>query len=111
MGWRPAPPAPRRRCPARCPAECHRYRIGKPETRGSRRLRTFVQAGDAASCLGPDHLLHATARRLCANVEEALAFCAEWEARRNDLPYEIDGVVLKVDSVEQQRTLAFTRSE
>ena len=47
-------------------------------------------------------------RRLCANVEEALAFCAEWEARRNDLPYEIDGVVLKVDSVEQQRTLAFT---
>jgi DNA ligase (NAD+) len=41
-------------------------------------------------------------------VEEALAFCAEWEARRNDLPYEIDGVVLKVDSVEQQRTLAFT---
>jgi DNA ligase (NAD+) len=47
-------------------------------------------------------------RRLCANVEEALAFCAEWEARRDDLPYEIDGVVLKVDSVEQQRTLAFT---
>jgi DNA ligase (NAD+) len=47
-------------------------------------------------------------RRLCANVEEALAFCAEWEARRNDLPYEIDGAVLKVDSVEQQRTLAFT---
>src|ERR1039457_3850592 len=47
-------------------------------------------------------------RRLCGNVEEALAFCAEWEARRNDLPYEIDGVVLKVDSVEQQRTLAFT---
>jgi DNA ligase (NAD+) len=37
-----------------------------------------------------------------------LAFCAAWEARREELPYEIDGVVLKVDSVEQQRLLGFT---
>ena len=47
-------------------------------------------------------------RRLCGSVEEALAFCAEWEARRDGLPYEIDGIVLKVDSVEQQRMLGFT---
>ena len=47
-------------------------------------------------------------RKLCANVDEALAFCAEWEARRDTLPYEIDGIVLKVDSVEQQRALAST---
>ena len=37
-----------------------------------------------------------------------LAFCADWEARRDDLPYEIDGVVVKVDSIEQQRRLGFT---
>jgi hypothetical protein len=47
-------------------------------------------------------------RKLCRDVEEVLAFCAEWEARREQLPYEIDGVVLKVDSVEQQRLLGFT---
>jgi len=47
-------------------------------------------------------------RKLCADVEEALAFCAHWEAHREELPYEIDGVVLKVDSVPQQRRLAFT---
>jgi DNA ligase (NAD+) len=47
-------------------------------------------------------------RKLCADVEDALAFCAEWDARRGDLPYEIDGIVLKVDSVEQQRALAST---
>jgi DNA ligase (NAD+) len=47
-------------------------------------------------------------RRRCGTVDEVLAFCAEWEARREQLPYEIDGVVVKVDSVAQQRQLGFT---
>ncbi|MCL5746417.1 MAG: NAD-dependent DNA ligase LigA, partial [Acidobacteria bacterium] len=47
-------------------------------------------------------------RRLCRNVKEVLAFCTEWEAKRDDLPYEIDGVVVKVNSVAQQRQLGFT---
>jgi DNA ligase (NAD+) len=47
-------------------------------------------------------------RRLCHTVDEVLAYCAHWEARREQLPYEIDGVVVKVDSVEQQRLLGFT---
>jgi DNA ligase (NAD+) len=47
-------------------------------------------------------------RKLCAGVDEVLAFCAYWEERRDDLAYEIDGVVVKVDSIEQQRQLAYT---
>ncbi|HWC95323.1 MAG TPA: NAD-dependent DNA ligase LigA [Candidatus Sulfopaludibacter sp.] len=47
-------------------------------------------------------------RKLCAGVDEVLAFCAEWETRRDELPYEIDGVVVKVDSIPQQRSLGFT---
>jgi DNA ligase (NAD+) len=47
-------------------------------------------------------------RRLCRDVEELLAFCAEWERDREQLPYEIDGVVAKVDSVAQQERLGFT---
>jgi DNA ligase (NAD+) len=47
-------------------------------------------------------------RRICPAMDDVLAFCAHWEARRDDLPYEIDGVVVKVDSVAQQRALGFT---
>jgi DNA ligase (NAD+) len=45
--------------------------------------------------------------RQCADIEELMAFCKEWEEKRDALPYEIDGVVAKVDSVEQQRRLGW----
>jgi DNA ligase (NAD+) len=48
------------------------------------------------------------ARRVCANVEELLAFIRDYEAQRETLPYEIDGVVAKVDSIEQQARLGWT---
>ncbi|MBV8904931.1 MAG: NAD-dependent DNA ligase LigA [Acidobacteriia bacterium] len=46
-------------------------------------------------------------RARCAGVDEVLAFCAEWEGRRESLPYEIDGVVVKVDSIAQQQQLGY----
>jgi DNA ligase (NAD+) len=47
-------------------------------------------------------------RRVCKDVDAVLAFCSSWEARREELPYEIDGVVVKVDSIAQQQRLGFT---
>lgn len=47
-------------------------------------------------------------RRLCENVEDLIAFCAEFEQRRDTLPFEIDGVVAKVDSIAQQQKLGYT---
>jgi DNA ligase (NAD+) len=47
-------------------------------------------------------------RRLCNSFEEVLEFCREWEEKREQLPYEIDGVVLKVDRVDQQQALGWT---
>lgn len=47
-------------------------------------------------------------RKVCANVEELLEYFRYWEGRRDELPYEIDGVVAKVDSVDEQRRLGWT---
>lgn len=46
--------------------------------------------------------------RLCADIEEVIAFCEEWTARRGELDYLVDGVVVKVDGLEQQRRLGTT---
>lgn len=47
-------------------------------------------------------------RRLCQNVEEIWAYIEEFHDKRSNLPYEIDGVVIKVNVFSQQEELGFT---
>jgi DNA ligase (NAD+) len=44
----------------------------------------------------------------CENIEEVFNYIDTWEAKRQDLPLETDGVVVKVNSLQQQRDLGFT---
>ena len=46
--------------------------------------------------------------QICQTIDEVFDLCNAWEGKREELPYDIDGVVVKVDSVEQQRQLDFT---
>ncbi len=45
---------------------------------------------------------------LVRGFDEFLAFCSRWEEHRHDLDYDIDGVVVKVDSLALQRALGST---
>src|SRR5207302_2133563 len=50
-------------------------------------------------------------RRLCRSMDEVIEFCDEWERRRGGLPYDIDGVVVKVNDFALQEQLgAVSRS-
>ncbi|MFO8086976.1 MAG: NAD-dependent DNA ligase LigA [Bacteroidales bacterium] len=44
----------------------------------------------------------------CENMEQVWEFITEWNTARPDLPFAIDGVVVKVDHHKQQKTLGFT---
>lgn len=46
--------------------------------------------------------------RQCQSMDEVVAYCQKWEREKKRLPYEIDGVVIKVDSLRQQAQLGAT---
>jgi len=46
--------------------------------------------------------------RLVHSIDAVFDFITEWDVKRKDLPYEIDGIVIKVNSLSQQEILGFT---
>jgi DNA ligase (NAD+) len=91
-----------------------------PKIAASRHLDLFVYSLANAEELGIDS--HSAAldylqtlgfkvnpeRRRCANIDEVIRFVSEWHEKRSHLPYDIDGIVIKVDSFEQQEQLGAT---
>ncbi len=92
-----------------------------PKIAASRNLSTFIYGiGGNGENLGIETHLEALQfmnqqglptnkeTRKCETIEEVLAFIEEWTVKRNDIPYEIDGIVIKVNNYAQQDELGFT---
>jgi DNA ligase (NAD+) len=66
--------------------------------RHSKTLAALLAAGFKVN---PNH-------KTAKSLDEVLAFIQHWEDRRDSLPYEIDGIVIKVDRIALQNELGFT---
>jgi len=49
--------------------------------------------------------------RVCKTISEVIAYCQSWAEKRVDLPYDIDGLVIKVNSLAGQRQLGSTAKD
>ncbi len=46
--------------------------------------------------------------KLCKNINEVIEYINEWTIKRSSLPYEIDGIVIKVNDISMQQELGYT---
>lgn len=103
-------------------------RTKDPNETGKRNIEAFVyQLGYASNEAGEDVLskfsthhegiemlgnlgfkIPKTETKVCKNIDEVAAHCREWEAKREGYPYEIDGMVIKVNSLEIQERCGYT---
>jgi DNA ligase (NAD+) len=91
------------------PRECARRRLAffayqVPRAEGV----TFARHSDALERLAEWGFAVNPGWRRCAGLAEAHAFIAEWGARRPGLPFDIDGAVVKIDDLAEQRALGAT---
>jgi DNA ligase (NAD+) len=80
------------------PIHCFMYALYAPGAR----LRTHSDNLEQLRAFGFPVNPHA---RRCTTVDEVIAFWKHWEEHRDELPYDIDGVVIKVDALAQQEEL------
>jgi DNA ligase (NAD+) len=95
-------------------------RVLDPKITESRRLDFFAyyilvdgrvpkkRLSDILEALAVMHFKVSDAWKLCHSLAEVQRYIASWESKREKLPYEIDGIVVKVDEIGLQNELGFT---
>jgi DNA ligase (NAD+) len=68
----------------------------------------FPRHSDSLATLKQLHFRASDDWRLCNGIEAVIAYCEDWDAKREKLPYEIDGVVVKVNATAIQNELGYT---
>jgi DNA ligase (NAD+) len=86
---------------ARRPLDCLLYQVVTSE----RKYKTHFESLENARKVGfkvPDTIALAT------SIDEVFDFVNYWDVKRHDLPYETDGVVIKVNNLQQQEEVGYT---
>ena len=86
------------------------YQLGLAENEtGDDQLKKFESHFEGIKFLGSLGFKVPTKEsKLCKNIREVFEYCRAWEAKREDYEYEIDGMVVKVDSLALQEKCGFT---
>ncbi|WP_158838437.1 NAD-dependent DNA ligase LigA [Polaribacter sp. L3A8] len=86
---------------AKRPLDCLLYQVVTEE----RKYKTHFESLENARKVGfkvPETIT------LVKSIDEVFDFITNWDAKRHDLPYETDGVVIKVNNLHQQDELGYT---
>jgi len=86
------------------PLECYLYSFKIKES-GNTKIETQYASLQNARGYGfkvPEHA------KMVSGIDEILAYVNHWETARHELPFEIDGVVIKVNDLFQQEELGYT---
>ncbi|NLW48721.1 MAG: NAD-dependent DNA ligase LigA [Firmicutes bacterium] len=70
--------------------------------------QTITTQWEGLELLKRFHLKSNPEAKLCKGIGEAIEFCKYWTEQRHSLAYEIDGIVIKVNSIQAQTKLGFT---
>ena len=84
------------------PLDIFIYTLGYAEGAG---ITKHTEALDLINDLGFKMNPHTKAH---SSIEEVIAYCHQWTADRETIPYDTDGIVVKVDSLQQQEALGTT---
>jgi DNA ligase (NAD+) len=68
----------------------------------------FPRHSDSLVALKQLHFRASDDWKLCSGIDAVIAYCEDWDAKREKLPYEIDGVVIKVNATAIQNELGYT---
>lgn len=86
---------------AKRPLDCLLYQVVTSE----RKYKTHFESLENARKVGFKVPKTIT---LAKSIDEVFEFVKYWDAKRNDLPYETDGIVIKVNNLQQQEELGYT---
>ena len=86
---------------AKRPLKCFLYQIVSKENIGDSQNENLKHAYEWGFNISKTY-------KKCENINEIMDFINHWEIKKDELDFEIDGIVIKVNSIQQQEDLGFT---